>query len=393
MAVGRGIWIAFAVCGCSAAAERLTRIDGSAMDGRVAALDNERVVLTNAAVAAVALDDLWRIDCAPATGTVSGLVERVIFDRGEIPARLLAVSNGVCRFDWMGGREVGIAQAAVRALILAGGTNAAAQEAVARALEKTTDVDQVVAVGQDNAVLTLDGGVKMVGARSIDLQYMEKDRTLSRAKVCAVVFGRTGTTDRAAEALPWKVTLAGGTRMEGDDVRLADGVLTLTLGVGTLDVPWSTVSRVEHRSKTIRFFSQLDPVSATGGAGVGLALPWQRDRSAMNQPLRLRGEIQDTGLGTHAPSELVFDLPAGGQRFLAVVGLDEEFGRHGDCVVVVQVDDREALRRRLRGTDVPAPVDIDVRNGRRLTLRAEPGENLDLGDHVNWYGARLLIGQ
>ena len=388
-----GAWIAFGVCEWSGAAERLTRLDGSALEAGVVAIDGERVVLTNAAVAAVALDDLWRIDCTPAAAAVSGLVERVILDRGEIPARLATVSNGVCRFDWMGGRDVGITQSVVRALILVGGADAAAQEAVTRALGKTTDEDQVVAVGRDNEVLTFNGSVKMVGASAIDLRYMEKDRTLSRAKVCAVVFGRTGTTDRAAAALPWKVTMTNGTRLEGDEVRLADGVLTMTIGAGTLDFPWSTVYRVEHRGRTIGFLSQMDPVKATGGDGVGLALSWQRDRNAMSQPLRLRGEIHDNGLGMHAPTELVFDLPAGGQKFLAVVGLDEEFGRKGDCVVVVQVDDREALRQRLRGTDKPLPVDIDIRNGRRLTLRVEPGENLDLGDHVNWYGARLLLGR
>jgi hypothetical protein len=123
---------------------------------------------------------------------------------------------------------------------------------------------------------------------------------------------------------------------------------------------------------------------------VALALPWQRDRNAMNQPLRLRGAIRETGLGTHAPSELVFDVPEGAKRFLAVVGLDEEYGRGGDCVIVVQVDDREALRRRMSGKDAALPVDIEIRDGRKLTLRAEPGENLDIGDHVNWYDARLL---
>ena len=56
----------------------------------------------------------------------------------------------------------------------------------------------------------------------------------------------------------------------------------------------------------------------------------------------------------------------------------------------MQVDDREALRRRMRGKDAALPVDIEIRDGRKLTLRAEPGENLDIGDHVNWYDARLL---
>jgi hypothetical protein len=376
--------------GCSwlSAAERLTRIDGKTAEVQVVAIDGERVVLTNAAVAAVALDDLWRIERTAPSVAASGTVDRVVLNGGEIPVSRLTVTDGICRFDWAGGSDAAITQSVVRALLLA--TGAATGDATARALEKFSEADQVVAIGPDGAVLTIDGSVKSVGTNSIVVQYQGKDRTLSRSKVGAVVFGRAGATERAAGTLPWRATVVGGAGVEGNDVRLVDGVLTLTIGAGTLDVPWSKVCGLEHRGKMVRFLSRMDPVSASGDAIVSLALPWQRDRSAMKGPLRLRGEIRDTGLGTHAPSELVFDVPDGTQRFLAVVGLDEEFGQGGDCVIVVQVDDREALRRRMRGKDAPLSVDIEIRGSRRLTLRSEPGENLDIGDHVNWYDARFL---
>ncbi len=373
------------------AADRITRVDGTTAAVHVVAIDGERVVLTNATPAAVVLGDLWRIEVAPTPMAVGGLVERLIFEHGEIPARRLTFQDGLCRFDWTGGNEAGVTQTLVRAMILKSGAEAATREATERALEKTIPADQVVALGPNDAVLTLEGSVKNVGTNAIVLEYQGKDRTLNRAKVGAVVFGRTGTTDRAAGVLTWKATVAGGAWLEGDDARLANGTLVLTMGASSLAMPWSKVCSLEHRDSKVRFLSRMDPVQAIGGAIVALALPWQRDRSAMNRPLRLRGEIHESGLGTHAPSELVFDVPAGAQRFLAVVGLDEEFGRGGDCVVVVRVDEREALRQRLRGSDKPLPVDIEIRTGRRLTLRAEPGENHDIGDHVNWYDARLLL--
>jgi hypothetical protein len=322
------------------------------------------------------------------SAAASGLVTRVVLDGGEIPVSRVVVSNGMCRFDWVGGNDSALTQSVVRALLLT--TDEATGEATARALEKVSDADQVVAVGPDNAALLLDGIVKSVGANAILVQYQEKDRTLSRSKVAAVVFGRTEAPTRAAGPLPWKATVAGGAWVEGSDVRLADGVLTMTIGASALVIPWSQVCSLEHRSKKASFLARMDPVRATEGSLVALALPWQRDRNAMNQPLRLRGAIRETGLGTHAPSELVFDVPEGSKRFLAVVGLDEEYGRGGDCVIVVQVDDREALRRRMRGKDAALAVDIEIRDGRELTLRTEPGENLDIGDHVNWYDARLL---
>jgi hypothetical protein len=380
-----GAVAALTACGGAWAAERLTRVDGNTAEVAVSAITGERVTL---AAGEVACDDLWRIERMAPSPAASGMVARVLLGVGEIPVSRVVVSNGICRFDWAGGTDAALTQSVVRALLLT--TGEATREATARALEKTSDADQVVAVGPDNAALVLDGIVKWVGANAILVQYQDKDRTLSRSKVAAVVFGRPGAPARAPGPLPWRAVAAGGASMEGDDVRLADGVLTMTIDAGTLVVPWTQVCSLEHRSKKVSFLARMDPVRTTEGSLVALALPWQRDRNAMNQPLKLRGDIRETGLGTHAPSELVFDVPEGARRFLAVVGLDEEYGRGGDCVIVVQVDDREALRRRMRGNEAAIPVDIELRDGRKLTLRAEPGENLDIGDHVNWYDARLL---
>lgn len=386
------VGMAVAVLGGPAGAERITRFDGTTLKADVLAIDGERVTFTNDASASMPLDHLWKIECAQPAASVSGLVERVLLDRGDIPAANTTLRDGVCRFEWAGGREAAIPRASVRALLLDAGVAALARDAIARALEKTNAEDQVVAVGQANAVLTINGSVKTVSDKAIDMQYEGQDRTLGRSKVGAVVFGGTGISARISAALPWKVTAAGGARVEGSDARLADGRLTLAVGAGKLDMPWSALQRLEHRGKGAHFLSQMDPVHATGGAVVTLALPWQRDRSAMNLPLRLRGELCETGLGTHAPSELVFEVPEGAQRFMATVGLDEDYGRKGDCVVSVQIDDRDAFRRRLRGTDDPVPVSLEVRGGQRLTLRVDPGENYDMGDHVNWYEARLLTG-
>lgn len=381
--------VTIAMCAGVVLAERVTRFDGKTLDAEVASIDDQRVVLANNAGGPIPLGELWKIERAQPAMTGSGLVERVILQRGEIPAKECAVQEGVCRFQWVGGREAAIPQAAVRALLMDPGVVALARDAIGLALEKTNATDQVVAIGQDNTVLTIEGSVKAISDKAIELQYKGQDRTLSRSKVGAVVFGRTGTAERVSGALPWKAMAADGAWIEGTDARLAEGVLTLAVGAGKLELPWPAVLRLEHRGKTVRFLSQMDPAQVTGGPVVTLALPWQRDQNAMGRPLRLRGEIRETGLGTHAPSELAFDLPTGAVRFLAVVGLDEEFGRAGDCVVVVLVDDQEKLRQRIRGTDAAIPVDLDVRNGRRLTLRSEPGENLDIGDHVNWYDARL----
>ena len=370
-----------------ATAEQVTLIDGKISEATVTAIEHDRMTLSSGTVP---LNDIWRIERMTPSPAPSGMTERIVLDHGELRAECPTVNSGVCRFNWAAAADASLTRTVVRALILEAATNAAVDEAVTRALNRQSSADQVVVLGPDNMVLTLDGTVENVGASAIDMEYAGKNRTVSRGKVAAVLFRRPNRTPRRADPLPWRVTFADGTWLESDHVRLADAILTITTDGGALALPWTGVSRIEHRGRNIALLSALDPVSATNSAVMTVPLPWRRNRNAMNRPLRLQGRVRDTGLGTHAPSELVFAMPAGALRFLAVVGLDEEYGKRGDCVVTIRLDGREALRRRLRGTDEALPVDIDIGDARRLTLRAEPGENYDIADHVNWYDARVF---
>lgn len=63
----------------------------------------------------------------------------------------------------------------------------------------------------------------------------------------------------------------------------------------------------------------LTPEAATTGWGeIG------RDVSCAGNPLTIAGRRYGRGMGVHAPSELVYRIPEGLRRFVAVVGLDEE---------------------------------------------------------------------
>ena len=65
--------------------------------------------------------------------------------------------------------------------------------------------------------------------------------------------------------------------------------------------------------------SDLKPTEVGNGWGkLGV------DRSIEGNPLKLDGKTYARGMGTHAPALLAYPVPAGAQRFVAIVGLDDE---------------------------------------------------------------------
>jgi hypothetical protein len=96
------------------------------------------------------------------------------------------------------------------------------------------------------------------------------------------------------------------------------------------------------------------------------------------------------GWGTRSRSRLVFDLPPDFNRLRGWVGIDNSTQGRGNCLAVVLVDDIQVFSQSLRGDNVAVPLDIAIQGGRRLELRVETGEELDLADWVNWADLRLL---
>jgi hypothetical protein len=133
------------------------------------------------------------------------------------------------------------------------------------------------------------------------------------------------------------------------------------------------------------YLSTLRTVSAFQGWGA-LA----RDRAVSGAPMRMGGSVYLRGLGTHAPSRLVFDVPQDAARFTALVGIDAGAGDQGSVRAVVEVDDERLFTSGvLRGNHPPVAVQVPVAGARRITLLAEPTDDGQRADHVNWALARF----
>lgn len=116
------------------------------------------------------------------------------------------------------------------------------------------------------------------------------------------------------------------------------------------------------------------------------------NRTVDNNEIRMRGRRFSEGLGTHAPSVLVYEIPPGAVWFEAVVGVDDETNGKGSVVVSVQLDGNTVYESLvLSGVNEPVVLKLPLGNARQITLGVDPTDDGRQFDHVNWADARFLF--
>jgi NPCBM/NEW2 domain len=117
------------------------------------------------------------------------------------------------------------------------------------------------------------------------------------------------------------------------------------------------------------------------------------DESFDMTPLKLNGKVYTSGLGTHAPSEIRFDLNGKYRVFEADVGVDDlQTGSSGSVVFRVLVDDKEMFASAVMRPGQPHEhVSVDLTGANRLTLIVGDAGDGNHNDHADWADAKLII--
>ncbi len=138
----------------------------------------------------------------------------------------------------------------------------------------------------------------------------------------------------------------------------------------------------------VSYLSDLTPRTARQG--------WrklQRDRSVGGGVIQLGEKVYLRGLGTHATSRLVYDVPPEAELFEALVGIDASTRGNGSVTVAVELDGRSVFSSPvLTGDSDPIALRIPLQGARRLTLLADATSDGQRSDHVDWAAARLVRG-
>jgi len=142
-------------------------------------------------------------------------------------------------------------------------------------------------------------------------------------------------------------------------------------------------------STTTTYLSSLNWVSATTGWG-----SVQKNLSVSGNTITLRGTTYASGIGTHAVSQIVYNLAGGYTNFVSDIGVDDEENAKGVGSVDFQVvgDGKVLFDSGVLSNASPiVSINLNVTGVQTLTLVANNGVagSIDY-DHADWAGARLM---
>ncbi|MDR0516604.1 MAG: NPCBM/NEW2 domain-containing protein [Fibromonadaceae bacterium] len=114
----------------------------------------------------------------------------------------------------------------------------------------------------------------------------------------------------------------------------------------------------------------------------------QMGKSVERNAMRIDKRIFEFGVGSHAPSNLVWSLGGKYKKFHSFIGLDDESVCGNGAIWLVKGDGKELYRSRVLASHEIDSISLDITGVNSLEL-----ETLDNGDkdcdHVNWAGAWL----
>lgn len=155
------------------------------------------------------------------------------------------------------------------------------------------------------------------------------------------------------------------------------------------------VAKVNSGVSTQAYISDLTPVSSSNGFGpIEIDKSNAEDAVGDGRTLTLNGVTFTKGIGTHAGSEIIYNLTANQySTFKAKIGIDDEVP-DGDCgSVVFKVYKDNVLAYTspvLSPLSATLDVNIDISNTSELKLITDKADANNYCDHGDWADARLL---
>ncbi|MFN0019343.1 MAG: NPCBM/NEW2 domain-containing protein [Pirellulaceae bacterium] len=362
----------------------LTLLSGESKPAKTIGISGGK--LTADGVPSLPLDDLRQIRLAPSVTDAKPAVFLHLVGGGRIFAKTIAIDDGgQCQVETALAGKLALPLDQVRGIRLEPAT--ASPEFDKALAAPNADQDRLFIKIEDKVDSTA-GIFKLLSDKEFQFDLGGAGKTLPRAKLFGIVVAQGSATDDPTKSL---ITLRDGSIIAGEIESLTSGKLTAKLPGGSkVEIPQEALASIALRSTRLAFLSDLKPVEEEQRSIVFLDVPWQRDRSVQNRTLTLGTRTFEKGIGCHAECRLTFTADAKWDVLAAVIGIDAETIGKGDCVFSVLADGESVFTRRVKGTDAPQEILVEIPKAKKVTLLVEPGAGLDLGDHADWCDVRFI---
>lgn len=393
-----------AVCGLSwrASAQEVTvsKVDGTAVSGRLTSLDQSAVVVqTGPAAQRVPADQTLQVNFVASDAEAEpAKLEIRLIDGSRLAAESYRAAGDESQMQLATGGMLSVPVKAVASLRVPIETEA--EKTAWEQFEKLDLSGDLVAVRKKDSIDYLEGIVHNVTGEAVEFEVDGEVLPVKWPKLFGLIFykrdpegvarGACMVVDRNKSAFAAKSVKLAGEQLE---IELAAG--------GRFTLPIADARRIDFSQGKVVYLSDLDwdaqasertpffGPSRPIGDPLDLFAP-QRDRALDGGELLLGKKPYAKGLALHSRTRLVYRLPSGYRRFSALVGIDDRMERRGDVQFVVEGDGRRLFEREITGDSEPAPVDLDVVGVKRLAITVDFGSDQDVADHLDLCEARLI---
>jgi hypothetical protein len=262
-------------------------------------------------------------------------------------------------------------------------------------LAKTANVDVLflTSIQDPSKILDFKGFVGDADDKGEFLQFKEADGRAAppqkMSRVRGIIFSRKPAEGEAVG----KVSDQGQSTFLVQKLGMTEQGYRIVTPVGLeVELPRAQVQRFDFSYGKIAYLGDLDPVQVQEIPILADVWHYRRDgKNLEGGPMRLAGKTYDKGLAVHSKTVLVYSVK-GYNFFRCVLGIDDSVVGPAHAVVRIEGDGKLLYTTEVKTTskeDKPQELNLPITGVQLLRLVVDYGEDLDLGDHVDFAEARV----
>ncbi|MEM9409674.1 MAG: NPCBM/NEW2 domain-containing protein [Planctomycetota bacterium] len=369
---------------------RIRLVNGSSFRANIKSIDETGLLSGSRMIEKINLDEITEVNTGKALRSNTDLPRILLPNRGFLLATNILVENEYLTFDSPVVQPIPLRLENFAAIVWSN------SEQVQQSISASSKDADTVIVSTKNGDRSVAGLLDTIDETHVSINYKGKTRKISLEKVRAVIPADLSSHIKNTEA---SIALTDGSKIIGKVIRFDGALLTIAVTSNfELQIKAEYISQIKIESDRIAYLSDLNPIRVEQQSKYAAARPWQKDKSLLGNPLKLKyrsdGKILEfsKGIGARSYTELVFENERFSE-FRTVVGIDVETGGRGDCEMIVEGDGIQLWSRRVKADDDPESIVVNIEGIQKVSLIVREGKYFDLADHANWADARFTTSK